>query len=153
MGAELLKTFESYLGADWTPEVKQAWTDAYGTIANIMLDGANHVEEISKLESASQSIAPAVISTIPTHQPTASGLNYTQESKLETVPQPSISPNMMDKAPTQTTANTSSLNLKLLAIAFVITGLVGGGLMYYQSNAQQYNNSLKSSIAEENLIL
>ncbi|MBW4636863.1 MAG: hypothetical protein KME05_01270 [Gloeocapsa sp. UFS-A4-WI-NPMV-4B04] len=46
VGAELLKTFEAYLGEEWTPEVKQAWTDAYGAIANIMLDGANHVEEI-----------------------------------------------------------------------------------------------------------
>jgi hemoglobin-like flavoprotein len=43
VGATLLKTFESYLGADWTPEVKQAWTDAYEAIASIMLEGAKHV--------------------------------------------------------------------------------------------------------------
>lgn len=153
VGAELLKTFEAYLGEEWTPEVKQAWTDTYGTIANIMLGGPNHAEEISKLESASQSIAPAVISNPPRHPATASGLNYAQGSKLETGSQPSISPNMIDKAPTQTIANTSRSNLKLLAIAFVVTGLIGGGLMYYQSNAQQHNNSLKSSIAKENLIL
>lgn len=36
-----LKTFESYLGADWTPEVKQAWTDAYAAIVNMMLEGAD----------------------------------------------------------------------------------------------------------------
>lgn len=41
VGAALLKTFESYLGADWTPEVKQSWSDAYQAIASIMLLGAN----------------------------------------------------------------------------------------------------------------
>lgn len=39
VGAALLKTFERFLGKDWTPEVKQAWTDAYGAIANLMLEG------------------------------------------------------------------------------------------------------------------
>ncbi|NER80166.1 MAG: hypothetical protein F6K42_11405, partial [Leptolyngbya sp. SIO1D8] len=29
VGNTLLKTFEQYLGADWTPDVKQAWVDAY----------------------------------------------------------------------------------------------------------------------------
>ena len=44
MGAALLKNFESYLGENWTPEVEQAWTDAYDKIANIMLEGAEHCE-------------------------------------------------------------------------------------------------------------
>jgi hemoglobin-like flavoprotein len=39
VGAALLKTFESYLGAKWTPEVKQAWADGYEAIANLMLEG------------------------------------------------------------------------------------------------------------------
>lgn len=148
VGAELLKTFESYLGEEWTPEVKQAWTDAYGTIANIMLDGANHVEEISKLESASQSIAPPVISNIPINPATASSLNYAQEgSELETKSQQSIMRNMSDKA------DTSKLNLKLLAIAFVVTGLLGAGLLHYQANLKQDNNSIKSSIAKENIFI
>jgi len=38
----LLKTFESYLGSGWTPEVKQAWVDAYGAIAKFMLSGAEN---------------------------------------------------------------------------------------------------------------
>lgn len=147
VGAELLKTFESYLGEEWTPEVKQAWTDAYGMIANIMLDGANHVEEISKLESASQSIAPPVISSIPMYSATTPSLNYAQESKLETGSQASISSNMIDNA------DTSRLNLKLLAIAFVAAGLLGAGVLHYHSSSQQDNNSLKSSIAQENIIL
>ena len=40
VGLSLLKTLESFLGNDWTPEVKQAWTDAYQAIASIMLEGA-----------------------------------------------------------------------------------------------------------------
>src|SRR4028118_1234176 len=37
VGAALLKTFASYLGTDWTPEVKQAWTDGYEAVVNMML--------------------------------------------------------------------------------------------------------------------
>ncbi len=57
VGAALLKTFESYLGAGWTTEVKQAWTDAYGAIINLMLTGANYPEENLKLEQALQQSA------------------------------------------------------------------------------------------------
>ena len=44
VGAALLKTFESYLGSDWTPEVKQAWVDAYGSITELMLAGAEEAK-------------------------------------------------------------------------------------------------------------
>ncbi|NER38187.1 MAG: flavohemoprotein [Oscillatoria sp. SIO1A7] len=44
VGGALLKTFESYLGDKWTPEVKKAWEEAYGTIADIMLKGAAEAE-------------------------------------------------------------------------------------------------------------
>ena len=44
VGNALLTTFEQYLGEQWTPEVKQAWIDAYGAIAEIMLDGADYSE-------------------------------------------------------------------------------------------------------------
>ncbi|NEO32593.1 MAG: flavohemoprotein [Symploca sp. SIO3C6] len=40
VGQALLKTFEHYLDSDWTPEVKQAWTDAYSAITSLMLEGA-----------------------------------------------------------------------------------------------------------------
>lgn len=36
----LLKTFESYLGEEWTPEVEAAWTNALDAIAQLMLEGA-----------------------------------------------------------------------------------------------------------------
>jgi hemoglobin-like flavoprotein len=40
VGTSLLKTFKSYMGTGWTPEVEQSWTDAYDAIASIMLEGA-----------------------------------------------------------------------------------------------------------------
>ena len=45
VGSALLQTFEQYLGSDWTPEVKQAWVDAYGAVTELMLDGADYSAE------------------------------------------------------------------------------------------------------------
>ncbi len=45
VGNSLLKTFEQYLGEDWTPETKQAWVDAYGVITELMLEGAEDVDK------------------------------------------------------------------------------------------------------------
>ncbi|MGK7906785.1 MAG: globin family protein [Synechococcus sp.] len=45
VGGALLETFEQYLGDDWTPDVKQAWVDAYGAITELMLDGADYSSE------------------------------------------------------------------------------------------------------------
>ena len=42
VGNTLLKTFEQYLNSDWTPEVKQAWVDAYGAVTELMLAGADY---------------------------------------------------------------------------------------------------------------
>ena len=44
VGSALLTTFEQYLGEQWTPNLKQAWTDAYVAISEIMLDGADYSE-------------------------------------------------------------------------------------------------------------
>ena len=44
VGGALLTTFEQYLQDKWTPQVKQAWVDAYGAISEIMLDGADYSE-------------------------------------------------------------------------------------------------------------
>lgn len=52
VGNTLLKTFEEFLGAAWTDEVKQAWIDAYGAISTIMLDGADYAQEDLALTSA-----------------------------------------------------------------------------------------------------
>ena len=39
VGGTLLKTLESFLGKEWTPEVKRAWTHGYEAIANLMQEG------------------------------------------------------------------------------------------------------------------
>jgi hemoglobin-like flavoprotein len=77
VGNALLTTFEQFLQSDWTPEVKQAWVNAYGDITEIMLSGADYSEEVVKLEGAStnpnspsQQMAP-----IP-HESSASSINW-----------------------------------------------------------------------------
>jgi len=40
VGAALLKTLEQGLGPAFTPEVKQAWTAVYGTVAGVMSQAA-----------------------------------------------------------------------------------------------------------------
>jgi len=51
VGNALLMTFEQFLKADWTPETKQAWVDAYGAITEIMLDGADYSAEELNLDA------------------------------------------------------------------------------------------------------
>jgi hemoglobin-like flavoprotein len=45
VGQALLKTFEVFLGDDWTPELAQAWKGAYQMISDIMLEGADHPDD------------------------------------------------------------------------------------------------------------
>lgn len=40
VGASLLAAIAEAAGADWTPQLKQAWTDAFGAISGLMLAGA-----------------------------------------------------------------------------------------------------------------
>lgn len=40
VGESLLATLAEIAGDDWTPELAAAWTEAYGAIAGMMLDGA-----------------------------------------------------------------------------------------------------------------
>jgi len=51
VGNSLLKTFEQYLGADWTADTKAAWVDAYGLITEVMLEGADYDAEAVALSS------------------------------------------------------------------------------------------------------
>ena len=51
VGNTLLKTFAEYLGEAWTPQTKQAWVDAYGVIAELMLDGADYSQQDVQLSS------------------------------------------------------------------------------------------------------
>ncbi|BAZ26218.1 hypothetical protein NIES4073_71240 [Kalymmatonema gypsitolerans NIES-4073] len=140
VGTALLKTFEFYLGTDWTPEVKQAWTDAYAEIVKIMLEGMKSPEEALKLENELQpSSKIAIVNSVPTHPPAiASTLNDSEKtSKLEDVSQPKTNPARTSFAPTQPPATVSSLKAKLLPIIFVVAGLLSVGLVYYHSSSTE----------------
>jgi len=45
VGSSLLKAFEVSLGTAWTPDVQQAWTEAYEVVAQLMLEGADYSPE------------------------------------------------------------------------------------------------------------
>lgn len=59
VGQALLLTFEQYLEDDWTPELKKAWTDAYGAIAALML---KETETVNTQQERSQ---PSLSTAIP----------------------------------------------------------------------------------------
>lgn len=40
VGAALLGTLEAGLGDDFTPDVKEAWTNVYGTMSSVMIEAA-----------------------------------------------------------------------------------------------------------------
>ena len=101
VGAALLKTFESYLGTDWTPNVKQAWTDAYGAIVDMMLIGAKPAEEALKLGSIPQFNANVVSAQLPVQTSTASITDYSEQpykSYNDNSSQPPAHPVEMNKA-------------------------------------------------------
>lgn len=64
VGNSILKTFEQYLGTDWTPETKQAWVNAYGLITEIMLDGADYAPESVQLDPESDTSTTTADSNI-----------------------------------------------------------------------------------------
>jgi len=45
VGSSLLKAFEVSLGTAWTPDVQQAWIEAYEVMAQLMLEGADYSPE------------------------------------------------------------------------------------------------------------
>lgn len=46
VGSTLLKVLAICLKEAWTPNVEQAWIEAYGVVAQVMLDGAEYPAEI-----------------------------------------------------------------------------------------------------------
>jgi hemoglobin-like flavoprotein len=52
VGSSLLKTLAATLDTAWTPAVQEAWTDAYGAITQLMLEGANYPPELLNLSGA-----------------------------------------------------------------------------------------------------
>ena len=55
VGASLLETLEAGLGDDFTPAVKDAWTEVYTLLANTMKEAANSVETSTPTETTAES--------------------------------------------------------------------------------------------------
>jgi hemoglobin-like flavoprotein len=53
VGNALLQTFADYLKSEWTPEIKEAWVEAYNAITSLMLEGANYSQEQVSLDNIS----------------------------------------------------------------------------------------------------
>ncbi|ABW25298.1 globin family protein [Acaryochloris marina] len=53
VGSTLLKSMAATLKDQWTPDIEAAWTDAYGAITEIMLEGTDYPEEVLISESMS----------------------------------------------------------------------------------------------------
>jgi hemoglobin-like flavoprotein len=45
VGESLLATFEYFFDSQWTPELKQTWSDAFGVISGFMIDGMNNASK------------------------------------------------------------------------------------------------------------
>jgi len=56
VGAALLQALEFHLGSRWTPDVKQAWSEAYGAIVDLMLEGADYPQESASDPEPSQPV-------------------------------------------------------------------------------------------------
>ena len=81
VGTSLLTTFEQHLKEKWTPEVKQAWVDAYGAITEIMLDGADYSQEEVALQPdiSLNEKDLANLNAAPTGMATAGAATMTEE--------------------------------------------------------------------------
>jgi hemoglobin-like flavoprotein len=107
VGSVLLKTLESYLGEDWTPEVKQAWTDAYEAIVNLMLEGA---------KTSSKNIQP------PESSESVQELAREDRNEAEELAETSVKNNPYE---IHTSESNQNLNLRNLALILIAVGLFG----------------------------
>lgn len=48
VGQALLATLEHFLGDAWTPDVEKTWTDAYATVAQVMIAAAREAERLAE---------------------------------------------------------------------------------------------------------
>lgn len=66
IGATLIKTFAHFFGTNWTNQLNMAWTEAYGIISGLMIDGATEARNKGKVIPITQSSqgAPAPVPAI-----------------------------------------------------------------------------------------
>ncbi|MCL1467933.1 globin domain-containing protein [Argonema galeatum] len=106
VGEALLVTFEQYLQLSWTPEVKQAWVDAYGAIANLMLEGAGYTAPSLPSQTVSTPSAKVEKAPVPQQSPVL-------QVELQKVPTPSFEVNK-----TPTPQKSGALQVELLESSF-----------------------------------
>ena len=116
VGGALLTTFEQYLQDKWTPQVKQAWVDAYGAISEIMLDGADYSEaEIALPTPEAESRSPIKTKPLSTSN---------SQTAFNSQPLPSVSAN---GAGTSAAVELETSNYD--SNKATMTALAGGGIM------------------------
>lgn len=114
VGSSLLKTLGQYAGDAWTPELESAWTDAYGAITELMLEGADYSKSDIQLDSSTASDAPnpsASMDSVPTASVlTASAPTASISVPAGTVPV-SADPSATVSMPSVSTANSASMSV------------------------------------------
>ena len=61
VGQALLQTLEAGLGEHWTPDVRKAWSDVYGTVAGVMKSAAEDLKQKEDERKASMSLLGAKV--------------------------------------------------------------------------------------------
>ncbi|MUG98493.1 globin [Scytonema sp. UIC 10036] len=84
VGKALLVTFEQYLQTEWTPEVKQAWEDAFGAIATQMLQGARAIH--TTVESEQSQLTPEPPMVKPSVTPNTSNIEDVSDVAASDLP-------------------------------------------------------------------
>lgn len=154
VGNALLETFAQYLGEEWTPEIKQAWVEAYQAITELMLEGADYSQEQVDLDSVfsvqKEANLTEEISLVSPEKET----NLNPEIPLVTSPERAISDDNLEKDSCEIEAedaeesqSNNQINLGILIgiVAVLMVGLMAVILPQLQkapSPSSQPNESL-----------
>ncbi len=84
VGAVLLETLAEFLQEGWTSDLREAWTEAYGKVTRLMLDGYHGEPRVAQTETKMKTATPASGSrfTPPVVVDPASLLAFMEESRF-----------------------------------------------------------------------
>jgi hemoglobin-like flavoprotein/uncharacterized protein YjbI with pentapeptide repeats len=82
----LITTFEQYLQQDWTPEVRQAWVDAFSAITALMLKGAGTDYAPQEVQLKTREIPEKQVATAPTPPPAVRNLEEVPQQHSKELP-------------------------------------------------------------------
>jgi nitric oxide dioxygenase len=148
--AALLKTFASYLGEAWQPEVEQAWQDAYQVVVALMLEGARRGEERLKPQKALQPNVQLLTKNqdVPVSEVRQKPQQPTQpDTKVQGLSQNSPVPKV-DPTPQRMNRPVTRGEMLILFAGMLI--LVVLGVLWLRSNTQ--NNDTKNHAKQLNSI-